>query len=318
MSACATYIESEKADYCNCTCTASPGGCLASRVWTRLDLVRRSRPRSFSFSAPLQLTDACAPPEQTTSHLLHTHPAPSALNPALISLEPVVDFSQAHTSTSRRRWASEVSCRSSRRFSSLRTSATGLARRSPSTAMCASPLSCPRHAQGHQVTDPLSATQVWLHRGAYGCAEDLALGRPTVKCVLPSLARSSCDALLTRPCCAGRYVNYAMHRVRMLKHFGVTPVLVFDGGLLPSKMGTEDAREACVDDSQHLNMRPRLTLVSQEEGRRARSREGVPRRGQGRAGEGVLCEGGRCHARYGLPTHQGGSALHSTKYKVQY
>ncbi|KPV75254.1 uncharacterized protein RHOBADRAFT_53255 [Rhodotorula graminis WP1] len=62
---------------------------------------------------------------------------------------------------------------------------------------------------------------VWLHRGAYGCAEDLALGKPTTK-----------------------YANYAMHRVRMLKHFGVTPILVFDGGLLPSKMGTEDAREA--------------------------------------------------------------------------
>lgn len=29
----------------------------------------------------------------------------------------------------------------------------------------------------------------------------------------------------------------------MLKHFGVTPVMVFDGGLLPSKMGTEDERE---------------------------------------------------------------------------
>ncbi|GAA5970771.1 hypothetical protein JCM11641_004449 [Rhodosporidiobolus odoratus] len=61
---------------------------------------------------------------------------------------------------------------------------------------------------------------VWLHRGAYGCAEDLALGKQTVK-----------------------YVNYAMHRVRMLKYYGVTPMLVFDGGLLPSKMGTEDERE---------------------------------------------------------------------------
>ncbi|GAA5848484.1 hypothetical protein JCM9279_006579 [Rhodotorula babjevae] len=67
---------------------------------------------------------------------------------------------------------------------------------------------------------------VWLHRGAYGCAEDLALGKPTTK-----------------------YVNYAMHRVRMLKHFGVTPILVFDGGLLPSKMGTEDAREAKRSDA---------------------------------------------------------------------
>ncbi|KAL8278126.1 hypothetical protein RQP46_009450 [Phenoliferia psychrophenolica] len=61
---------------------------------------------------------------------------------------------------------------------------------------------------------------VWLHRGAYGCAEDLAQGKPTVQ-----------------------YVNYSMHRVRMLKHFGVTPLIVFDGGLLPSKMGTEGDRE---------------------------------------------------------------------------
>ncbi|GAA5924300.1 hypothetical protein JCM1841_001355 [Sporobolomyces salmonicolor] len=61
---------------------------------------------------------------------------------------------------------------------------------------------------------------VWLHRGAYGCAEELALGKPTLK-----------------------YVNYAMHRVRMLKYYGVTPLIVFDGGLLPSKMGTEDERE---------------------------------------------------------------------------
>ncbi|GAA5870805.1 hypothetical protein JCM1840_006809 [Sporobolomyces johnsonii] len=61
---------------------------------------------------------------------------------------------------------------------------------------------------------------VWLHRGAYGCAEELATGKPTIK-----------------------YVNYAMHRVRMLKYYGVTPFIVFDGGLLPSKMGTEDERE---------------------------------------------------------------------------
>lgn len=37
-----------------------------------------------------------------------------------------------------------------------------------------------------------------------------------------------------------------MHRVRMLKYYGVTPFLVFDGGLLPSKMGTEDEREKCI------------------------------------------------------------------------
>ncbi|GAA5993374.1 hypothetical protein JCM5350_002154 [Sporobolomyces pararoseus] len=61
---------------------------------------------------------------------------------------------------------------------------------------------------------------IWLHRGAFGCAQELATGIPTTK-----------------------YVDYAMHRVRMLKHYGVTPFIVFDGGLLPSKMGTEGDRE---------------------------------------------------------------------------
>lgn len=32
----------------------------------------------------------------------------------------------------------------------------------------------------------------------------------------------------------------------MLKYYGVTPYIVFDGGLLPSKMGTEGDREKCV------------------------------------------------------------------------
>ncbi|KAI5841288.1 PIN domain-like protein [Tricharina praecox] len=39
------------------------------------------------------------------------------------------------------------------------------------------------------------------------------------------------------------YVDYVMHRVRMLRHFGVTPYLVFDGDYLPSKSGTEVERE---------------------------------------------------------------------------
>lgn len=37
-----------------------------------------------------------------------------------------------------------------------------------------------------------------------------------------------------------------MHRVRMLKHFGVEPLVVLDGGHLPSKEGTEIEREKCV------------------------------------------------------------------------
>ncbi|KAI1756259.1 hypothetical protein F4782DRAFT_485470 [Xylaria castorea] len=59
----------------------------------------------------------------------------------------------------------------------------------------------------------------WLHRGAIACAIELAQGKPTQK-----------------------YVDFAMNRVRMLKHFGVTPYLVFDGDFLPSKATTEASR----------------------------------------------------------------------------
>ncbi|KAL1867555.1 hypothetical protein VTK73DRAFT_4079 [Phialemonium thermophilum] len=59
----------------------------------------------------------------------------------------------------------------------------------------------------------------WLHRGAISCAVELAQGIPTRK-----------------------YVDFAMHRVRMVKHFGVTPYMVFDGDFLPSKANTEAAR----------------------------------------------------------------------------
>ncbi|KAK6352691.1 Rad2 nuclease [Orbilia blumenaviensis] len=60
----------------------------------------------------------------------------------------------------------------------------------------------------------------WLHRGTISCAVDLALEKPTTK-----------------------YVDYAMHRVRMLQHYGVTPYLVFDGDYLPGKKRTELDRE---------------------------------------------------------------------------
>jgi exonuclease-1 len=35
-----------------------------------------------------------------------------------------------------------------------------------------------------------------------------------------------------------------MHRVRMLRHYGITPYIVFDGGPLPAKQGTEESRAA--------------------------------------------------------------------------
>ena len=40
-----------------------------------------------------------------------------------------------------------------------------------------------------------------------------------------------------------RFVDFAMHRVRMLQHFGVIPFLIFDGDYLPSKAATETDRE---------------------------------------------------------------------------
>lgn len=67
---------------------------------------------------------------------------------------------------------------------------------------------------------------VWLHRGVYACATDLALGKKTT-----------------------RYVDYAMHRVRLLLHHSIQPFIVFDGGPLPAKAPTEKARKQRREDS---------------------------------------------------------------------
>lgn len=45
-----------------------------------------------------------------------------------------------------------------------------------------------------------------------------------------------------------------MHRVRMLKHFGVTPYLVFDGDYLPSKAGTEASRAKRREESRKAGL----------------------------------------------------------------
>ncbi|KAI9464763.1 hypothetical protein F5148DRAFT_1209497 [Russula earlei] len=60
---------------------------------------------------------------------------------------------------------------------------------------------------------------VWLHRGTYTCSTELATGRKTTK-----------------------YVRYAMQRVRLLRYYGIRPYIVFDGGRLPAKRGTEEER----------------------------------------------------------------------------
>lgn len=40
-----------------------------------------------------------------------------------------------------------------------------------------------------------------------------------------------------------------MHRVRLLKHYNITPYIVFDGGPLPAKKGTESDRKKKRDEN---------------------------------------------------------------------
>ncbi|KAL7129778.1 hypothetical protein ABFS83_13G090700 [Erythranthe nasuta] len=62
-------------------------------------------------------------------------------------------------------------------------------------------------------------TYSWLHKGALSCSTDLCKGKPTSK-----------------------HIDYCMHRVNMLRHYGVKPILVFDGGHLPMKNDQEIKR----------------------------------------------------------------------------
>ncbi|EEQ35530.1 Rad2 nuclease [Microsporum canis] len=69
----------------------------------------------------------------------------------------------------------------------------------------------------------------WLHRGTAACAYEIALGRPTTK-----------------------YVDFTIGRLRMLQHYGITPYIVFDGGMLPSKEAIEASRAARREESRKL------------------------------------------------------------------
>ncbi|KAJ8082842.1 hypothetical protein PM082_008699 [Marasmius tenuissimus] len=66
---------------------------------------------------------------------------------------------------------------------------------------------------------------VWLHKAVYSCATELATGQATSK-----------------------YVSYAMDRVRILRHHGIEPFVVFDGGPLQAKKGTETERRQRRED----------------------------------------------------------------------
>ena len=59
----------------------------------------------------------------------------------------------------------------------------------------------------------------WLHKAAFGCAFDLLTGKPTTK-----------------------YVDFCMRKTKDLTDNGIWPIIVFDGGHLPSKKETEAKR----------------------------------------------------------------------------
>src|ERR1700736_1387829 len=46
-----------------------------------------------------------------------------------------------------------------------------------------------------------------------------------------------------------------MHRIKMLRHYGVEPYVVFDGDYLPSKLHTEDSRAAKRAENLSAGMR---------------------------------------------------------------
>ncbi|KAJ3692785.1 hypothetical protein LUZ60_011880 [Juncus effusus] len=62
----------------------------------------------------------------------------------------------------------------------------------------------------------------WLHKGAYSCSLEL--------CMKPKSEA------------AKRYLNYFMNHINLLQHYNVIPVVVFDGGNIPSKSATESDR----------------------------------------------------------------------------
>ncbi|XP_044722114.1 XPG i-region domain-containing protein [Hirsutella rhossiliensis] len=69
----------------------------------------------------------------------------------------------------------------------------------------------------------------WLHRAAFSCAGELGQGKPTRK-----------------------YITAFLHRVKMLRHFGIMPYIVFDGDFLPSKAATEESRAKKRDEKRKL------------------------------------------------------------------
>ncbi|KVH89439.1 5'-3' exonuclease, C-terminal domain-containing protein [Cynara cardunculus var. scolymus] len=95
-------------------------------------------------------------------------------------------------------------------------------------------------------------TYSWLHKGALSCSKELCNLLPTSKytCVLLLISNYIsyngfnlfCLMFGFSVCYIVLHVDYCMHRVNLLRHYGIKPVLVFDGGHLPMKNEQEIKR----------------------------------------------------------------------------
>jgi len=83
----------------------------------------------------------------------------------------------------------------------------------------------------------------FLHKGAFGCAEQLVQGKPT-------------DA----------YIKYVMKYIDMLLFHHIKPILVFDGRNLPSKAETEKKRR----ENRRSNKEKAVQLLSEGKAKEAR------------------------------------------------
>ncbi|XP_013683012.2 exonuclease 1 [Brassica napus] len=85
------------------------------------------------------------------------------------------------------------------------------------------PYILPIHIQKYAGTRVGIDAYSWLHKGAYSCSMELCLDTDGKKKL--------------------RYIDYFMHRISLLQHYEITPVVVLDGGHMPCKAATGDERQ---------------------------------------------------------------------------
>ena len=109
---------------------------------------------------------------------------------------------------------------------------------------CLRSVTRPAHVSAYAGKRVAVDSYVWLHRGVFTCARELALGQTTDKCVARALRQEAHPHV--SPCARVRYVAYFVRCVEVLRAAGVEPVCVFDGDKLPSKAVEEAERATCV------------------------------------------------------------------------